>query len=252
MKLRVPRAALAAAILAAPLSVSPALIAPASAQWIVYDPTNYAQNLLSATRALQQINNQITSLQNEATMLINQARNLASLPYSSLQQLQQSVQRTQQLLSQAQRIAYDVQNIDQAFQTTYGNASMTASDRQLVAQAKERWQNTVSGLQDAMRVQAGVVGNIDTNRSQMSALVGQSQGATGALQATQAGNQLLALQAQQLADLTAVVAANGRAQALADAERSAAAEQGREQRRRFLTPGSGYQPGNAQMFPGSN
>lgn len=254
MKLRVPRAALAAAILAAPLSVSPVLIAPASAQWIVYDPTNYAQNLLSATRALQQINNQITSLQNQAQSLINQARNLASLPYSSLQQLQQSVQRTQQLLQQAQGIAYNVQNIDRAFQTNYGagSASMSASDQQLVAQAKERWNNTVSGLQDAMRVQAGVVGNIDTNRTQMSALVGQSQGATGALQATQAGNQLLALQAQQLADLTAVVSANGRAQALAEAERSAAAEQGREQRRRFLTPGVGYQPGNAQMFPGSN
>ncbi len=44
----------------------------------------------------------------------------------------------------------------------------------------------------------------------------------------------------------------GGAQALAEAERSAAAEQGREQRRRFLTPGVGYQPGNAQMFPGSN
>jgi P-type conjugative transfer protein TrbJ len=86
----------------------------------------------------------------------------------------------------------------------------------------------------------------------MAALVGQSQGATGALQATHAGNQLLALQAQQLADLVAVVAANGRAQALVDAERAAAAEQGREQRRRFLTPGSGYQPGNAQMFPNGN
>ncbi|MFT3986618.1 P-type conjugative transfer protein TrbJ [Aestuariivirga sp.] len=254
MKLRVPRAALAAAILAAPLSVSPVMIAPASAQWIVYDPTNYAQNVLQAARALQQINNQITSLQNQAQSLINQARNLASLPYSSLQQLQQSVQRTQQLLQQAQGIAYNVQNIDQAFRTNYGagSASMSASDQQLIAQATERWNNTVSGLQDAMRVQAGVVGNIDTNRTQMSALVGQSQGATGALQATQAGNQLLALQAQQLADLTAVVSANGRAQALAEAERSAAAEQGREQRRRFLTPGTGYQPGNAQMFPGSN
>lgn len=249
MKLRVPRAALAAALFAIPVSVSPILVEPASAQWVVYDPTNYAQNLLSATRALQQVNNQITSLQNEATMLINQARNLTSLPYSSLQQLQQSVQRTQQLLQQAQGIAYNVQNIDQAFRTTYGTASMSASDQQLVAQAKDRWNNTVSGLQDAMRVQAGVVGNIDTNRSQMSALVGQSQGATGALQATQAGNQLLALQAQQLADLTSVVSANGRAQALADAERSAAAEQGREQRRRFLTPSSGYQPGNARMFP---
>ena len=127
----------------------------------------------------------------------------------------------------------------------------TASDQQLVADARTRWQNTVGGLQDAMRVQAGVVGNIETNRAEMSALVGQSQGATGALQAAQAGNQLLALQAQQLADLTAVIAANGRAQALADAERAAAVDQGREQRRRFLTPGVGYQSGNAQMFYGN-
>ena len=254
MNARRSRAArVAAALFTAPVLTLPFLATPAHAQFggIVYDPTNYAQNLLTATRALQQINNQITSLQNEATMLINQARNLTSLPYSSLQQLQHSVQRTQQLLGEAQRIAYNVQNIDQAFRTTYGNASMTASDQQLVTDARERWQNTVGGLQDAMRVQAGVVGNIDTNRAQMSALVGQSQGATGALQATQAGNQLLALQAQQLADLTAVVSANGRAQALSDAERAAAAEQGREQRRRFLTPGSGYQPGNARMFPGS-
>ena len=76
---------------------------------IVFDPTNYVQNVLTAARELQQVNNQITSLQNEAQMLINQARNLASLPYSSLQQLQSSIQRTQQLLAQAQRIAYDVQ-----------------------------------------------------------------------------------------------------------------------------------------------
>jgi P-type conjugative transfer protein TrbJ len=251
--IRRSRAALfAATILSMPVAFSPVFVTPAAAQWVVYDPTNYVQNVLSAARALEQINNQIQSLQNEAQMLINQARNLASLPYSSLQQLQQSVQRTQALLGQAQRIAFDVQQIDQAFQSQYGNISLSTSDQRLVADARSRWQNTVGGLQDALRVQAGVVGNIDTNRAEMAALVGQSQGATGALQATQAGNQLLALQAQQLADLVAVVAANGRAQALVDAERAAAAEQGREQRRRFLTPGSGYQPGNARMFPNGN
>lgn len=252
MMIRRSRAALfAATILSLPVAFSPVFVTPAAAQWVVYDPTNYVQNVLSAARALEQINNQIQSLQNEAQMLINQARNLASLPYSSLQQLQQSVQRTQQLLSQAQNIAYNVQQIDQVFQSKYANVSMSASDTQLIADAKTRWQNTVGSLQDAMRVQATVVGNIDTNRTQMSALVGSSQSATGALQATQVGNQLLALQAQQLADLTAVVAANGRAQALRDAEQAAAAEQGREQRRRFLTPGAGYQPGNARMFPSS-
>ena len=39
--------------------------------------------------------------------------------------------------------------------------------------------------------------------------------------------------------------------ALTEAERTAAAEQGREQRRRFLTPGSGYQAGSARMFNGN-
>ena len=248
-------ASVLALTLAMPVALSPMLASPAHAFGfgrIVYDPTNYAQNLLTAARTLEQINHQITSLQNEAQMLINQAKNLANLPYSSLQTLQQNVQRTQQLLAQAQNIAFDVQNVDQMFQQKYGKVSLSATDAQLVADARSRWQNTVGGLQDAMRVQAGVVGNIDTNRAEMSALVGQSQNATGALQATQAGNQLLALQSQQLSDLIALMSANGRSEALIEAERATAAEQGRIQRERFLTPGSGYQPGNARMFGNGN
>jgi P-type conjugative transfer protein TrbJ len=103
-------------------------------------------------------------------------------------------------------------------------------------------------LQDSLRVQAGVVGNLDTNRTQMSALVTSSQSATGGLAATQAGNQLLALQAQQLADLTAAVAAQGRAQSLEAAQRASAQDQGKEQLRRFLSPGAGYQSTTVTMF----
>jgi P-type conjugative transfer protein TrbJ len=99
-----------------------------------------------------------------------------------------------------------------------------------------------------MHVQATVVGNINTNHTQMSALVTSSQGATGALQASQAGNQLLALQVQQIADLIAVVAAHGRAQNLESAQHAAAQDQGREQMRRFLAQGVGYQPTTVQMF----
>jgi P-type conjugative transfer protein TrbJ len=229
------------------LSIASAL-APSSAQVVVFDPNNDAQNVLTAARALQQINNQITSLQNQAQMLINQARNLANLPFSSLQQLQQSIQRTQQLLNQAQRIAYDVQQINNAFSTTYAPASASTSSQTLMSNAQARWQTSVAALQDALKVQAGVVGNLDTNRTQMSALVTSSQSATGALQATQAGNQLVALQAQQLADLTATVAAQGRAASLEAAQRTAAQDQGREQLRRFLTPGVGYQSTKVQMF----
>ena len=227
------RRSLAAAALALQ---SRAPLRPPSAQVVVFDPNNYAQNVLTAARALQQINNQITSLQNQAQMLINQAKNLANLPYSSLQQLQQSIQRTQQLLAQAQRIAYDVQQIDPRF-PRLTRRRRRPSNQALITNAQSRWQKSVAALQDALRVQAAVVGNLDTNRTQMSALVTSSQGATGALQATQAGNQILALQAQQLADLTGCLAAQGRAQSLEAAQRTAAQDQGREQLRRFLTPG---------------
>ena len=230
------------------VSIMPVVLPAPAHAIVVFDPSNYTQNVLTAVRSLKQVTNQITSLQNEAQMLINQGKNLASLPYSALGALQQSIQKTQALLDEAQSIAYDVQQIDQAFQQQYAHVDPAATDAQLIANAKSRWQTSVAALQDAMRVQAGIVQNMDASKSEMAALVGESQGASGALQAAQAGNQILALQAQQLADLTAVTAANGRALALQAAEQAAAAEQGREHRKRFLTPGTAYQPGQAKMF----
>ncbi len=222
---------------------------PVRAQMIVYDPSNYAQNLLQAARALQQINNQITSLQNQTQMLLNQAKNLTSLPYSSLQTIEQSLARTQQLLNEAQRLAYDVNQIDQAFQRLYPQGYTGAtSSQQLVSDAKERWQNSLAAYQDALRIQAGVVQNLDTTRSETDALVSSSQSAVGSLQAIQAGNQLLALQTKQLADLTALITAHSRAQSLAGARTTANQEQAREQLSRFLGGTQGYQPQTVQMF----
>ena len=230
------RRAILAGALASAAVVPIAQPMPAYAQFggIVYDPTNYAQNVLTAARSLQQINNQIQQIQNQATSLINEARNLTSLPFSSLQQLQQQVQRTQQLLGQAQRIAYDVQNVQQVFGSRYKGATLTGTQAQMVANANARWEDSVGAFEDSLKVQAGVVGNIDGARTAMDGLVSASQSATGALQATQAGNQLLALQSQQLADLTAAVAAQGRAQALQSARQAAEEAEGRERFRRFM------------------
>src|SRR3546814_11317029 len=63
---------------------------------IVYDPSNYAQNVLTAARSLQAVNNQIRQIENQAQSLINQAKNLTSLPVSTLSTLQQQVQQTRQ------------------------------------------------------------------------------------------------------------------------------------------------------------
>ena len=222
---------------------------PADAEWIVFDPTNFSQNVLTAARELQQVDNEIQSLENQATMLINQARNLARLPYSSLAQLEQSITQTEQLLLQAQRIAYSITAINQAFTQTYPQAySASPSSQQLIAGAQTRWQNSLAGFQDAMTVQAGAVQNLDSTRTQINALISSSQSAAGALQAAQSGNQLIALQTRQLADLTGVMAAIARAQSLEGARNVENELQAQQQLATFLNYGPGYQPGSAQMF----
>ncbi|WP_374658370.1 P-type conjugative transfer protein TrbJ [Phenylobacterium sp.] len=237
-----------AAASAAVLSL--AFAAPtASAQWIVYDPTNFSQNVLTAARELEQINNQIQMLTNQATSLVNQARNLASLPMSTLTQLQSSIAQTQALLGQAQNIAFNVQRIEQAFSTSYGAAAGSGTTAAMVANAQARWQNSVAAFEDSLKVQAGVVGNIPTNSGAMTSLVTASQSATGALQAAQAGNQLLALQSQQLSDLIAVLSAKSRADALEQARTASTEAQGQQNYRIFATR-SGYVPGNVTMFGG--
>ena len=64
-------------------AVALASAAPAAAM-PVFDATNYQQNLLSAARALEQINHQIASLQHEATRIQQQARQLEKQPYVSV------------------------------------------------------------------------------------------------------------------------------------------------------------------------
>lgn len=232
------------------MTVTALVPVPANAQigGIVHDPRNYTQNILTAARTLEQINNQIRMLQNQATSLINEARNLQSLPMTMLEPLQQQMRQTQQLLARAQGIAYDVQQIERDFARLYKDVDLTGSQRAMVQGAEERWKNSVAAFEDALKVQAGAVINIEGARSAVQTIVTASQSATGALQAAQAGNQLLALQSQQLADLTATVAALGRAQSLDAANAAAAKAQAREQLRRFLAPGRGYVPTTAQMF----
>ena len=99
-----------------------AVCGTASAQFfggIVYDPTNYAQNLLTATRTLTMINNQVKQLTNEAQMLVNEAKELANLPYSARVQLNQRLTEIETLIRTAKGLAYDVASIDASFRALF-------------------------------------------------------------------------------------------------------------------------------------
>lgn len=216
---------------------------PAYAQWVVIDPTNLIQNTLTAIQTLEQIYNQIKQLENEAQMLRNQARNLASLPSSVVGQLRVNLATTERLIAQARGLAYDVTTLDREFARLYPEQyAATVSGDRMYRDAQERWKNTLTGLQTSMRMQAQASQNLGEDESVLADLVGKSQSAVGALQAMQATNQLLALQAKQSIQTQRLQITQDRAAALELARQAAAVERGREVTRRFLGSGTPYTP----------
>ncbi|KAK0338864.1 hypothetical protein LTR94_036869, partial [Friedmanniomyces endolithicus] len=81
---------------------------PAHAQFggVVFDPSNYAQNILTAARTLQTVNQQIQQLQNEAQMLVNMGKNLTRIDFPQLDALKQKLAEIDRLMGRAQAIDF--------------------------------------------------------------------------------------------------------------------------------------------------
>ena len=213
-----------------------AAAAPAVAQRIVFDPSNYSQNILTAARTLEQINNQIRQLQNDA-------RNLTSLDFSALQQMRATTQAVNQLIQQAQGIAFNLSQMDAEFARLHPQTyAATISGNQMAIDARTRWRNSLEALRTAVQVQSQAVQNLPRDEQNLADLVERSQAAVGALQALQATNQLLALQSRQAMQAQQLQITQERAASLELARQVAVQERAREVRRRFLGEGSRYTP----------
>lgn len=216
---------------------------PAQAQFTVFDPSNYSQNLLTAARTLQQINNQIRSLQNEANMLVNQAKNLTRIDFPELQALTQTLQQVDRLMGQAQGISFQVSGLDQQFRQLFPQSlSQALTTNQQIMAARTRLDTAMSAYHQTMTVQAQVVENVAADAQTLSAIVARSQGAEGSLQAQQATNQLLALTAKQQFQIQNMMAAQYRAETIEQARRAQAEIDARATTTRFLGSGSAYTP----------
>jgi len=216
---------------------------PARAQLTVFDPSNYSQNILTAARTLQQINNQIQMLQNQAQSLINQARNLSTITFPELQAITQTIQQIDQLMGQAQAIRFRVAGLDQQFQSMFPTSfNQALTSNQHVIDARARLDASMDAYKHTMTVQAQVVENVAADASTLNGIVQRSQGAQGALQAQQATNQLLALVAKQQFQLQTLMAAQYRADAIERASRAQAQSDAQGATKKFLGSGTAYTP----------
>lgn len=224
----------------------------AKAQFAVLDAANLAQNLLTAGRMLEEINNQVTQIQQMMQMLEYDARNVASLNFLGLGQLTDSLNQINGLMNQARSLAYSANAIQSQFSTLFPTYGTDITQRQLVNDAQVRWQASAGSFQHTMQVQSQIVSDISGDQGQLTALVGQSQGAIGTLQAIQATNQLLALQSKQLAATQILLSAGGRSQATETMRQVEDEEAGRAEWQRFWGNGVSYTPVPVQAFRGTS
>ncbi|UUL82401.1 P-type conjugative transfer protein TrbJ [Sphingomonas qomolangmaensis] len=216
---------------------------PASAQIAVYDPSNFSQNVLTAARTLQQVNNQIRSLQNEATSLINQARNLSKISFPELQAITRTLREIDQLMGQAQAIEFQVASTERQFRSLFPNgAGPLLTGRAQMAAAQARMDASVAAFRQTMTVQSQIAQTVQVDAETLSGIVARSQGAEGALQVGQATNQLLALTAKQQFQIQQLMAAQYRAEAIEQARRAQAQADAHAATTRFLGSGSAYTP----------
>ncbi len=214
---------------------------PLAAEVPVFDPSNYSQNLLTAARSLQQINNQVRALENQAQSLLNQAKNLTGLPTSVVGQLTSTINEMNTLIAQAKGISFDVQKAQQNFEQLYPRQySAAASSNTFVQDATTRWNNSYEGLKQALVIQSSIVSTLDQDGQTLRTLMSHSSSAIGSLQAQQSGNELLALQIKQSLQTQALLATQARADTLRAAEQQASAAAAQERFTRFIGDGRAY------------
>jgi P-type conjugative transfer protein TrbJ len=216
-------------------------VSPALAQVNVFDPANYSQNLLTAARSLEQITNQVRQIQNQVLMLQRMDQNLARLGSTISPDLQRTLGDIQAQLRSGEGIALRLQatrsGYDQLFPRRVSN-SLSTDDVLLNAQI--RWSEEYAAFRRAALLQGQIADSIDTDTRILGNAMARSRNAAGALEATQAGNELAGLSVKQALALEGLLAAQHRAQTLTRARDLATEDEARQRFKSFVGTGSAY------------
>jgi P-type conjugative transfer protein TrbJ len=218
------------------------LAPPAQAQLTVIDPSNLIQNALNATRALEQIRNQVIQITNQIRQLENDARNLASLGRTFAPDLMTKLGELDALINEARGLALEVSDTRAALENLYSGDYRNTDVAFRARAAAQQLDNTRSALKTSLLIQARVTEQLGEDERILAALGEASASATGALSAQQATNELLAFQVQQSMRLQSLLVAQSRADAIERAREMEALAQARAQHAHFFSGAKAAHP----------
>ena len=174
---------------------------------IVIDPTNLIQNVLTATRTLQQVQIQIQSLRNQAQHLVSQGFDVSG-------DLNQTLNEITRLTNEARALTYRIDQIERAFESHFPDAYADWSVTEQAQIADAQQDAAREAYRDSVMMQAQIVEAVQADARNLDNLIFASQSSAGELSAMQAGNQITALSAKQTMQMQEMMASQYRAQAI--------------------------------------
>ncbi|HVK81293.1 MAG TPA: hypothetical protein VM915_11845 [Verrucomicrobiae bacterium] len=197
----------------------------ARAQMAVVDNSNLAQSIRQVAHAIEQIKNQVRQIEQSAQML-------AANPLQMSHELRASLTDAQALLDQAEGLAFEADRLGEEIAALYPQTWEDQDLEHVLAQSDLWLAETRGSLERAMAAEARASRSIAQSNTRIERALRSSTDAQGQTGAIQASNQLLGVSAAQLAEIHALIAAQGRALQTERLERAARDARARELRAR--------------------
>ncbi len=183
----------------------------------VFDAANFMQNQVNYADQIRNTINSFTMLQNQMTQIAYEIQNLKKmddkLSASNMANLQRSLSTMINLCQNVVGIALNYEQSQSAWDRTYPKFNkyngMSGSDYS--KQSETIRYQTSNAIYDAMTAQ-GLVAQLGNDAANLNTLLATSSSTDGVLAAIQVGNQIAALQVQQLMRLQMIMASSYRAE----------------------------------------
>lgn len=181
-------------------------VSPANAQWVVTDPTLTMKIVMGE---LARAGQTATMIQNQVNQYANMVSNTLSLRDTAFAPLGNMIRSVNSVYMQGQSLMYRAQNLDQQFGYMYpsyqsiysmglGGTSMTSMYQKWSDQGNQ-------SVRNALKTAGIQVNDMESDDAMLQRLVARSAMAEGQKGALQAGNEIAALNTQQLQRLQSLV-----------------------------------------------
>ncbi len=178
---------------------------------LVFDPSNFFKNALSAKSSVSSLVNQAKQLKNEINMLEYQAKNSKSLAASEFRDISAVLNEAMAITKQGKAISYQMKDLDRQFQQQFPNYTKQQSVN--YQQAYDKWnQSTLDTLSKSLQSIGIVVSNADREQQLLQKFKQHTQSSSGQLQALQTLNEVNTESIQQLQSLKHIIAAQANSQ----------------------------------------